>query len=78
VSTARGSIGAAETVSPARAQPRQHEGKLLGANSRIMDVDVSEETSALSRNQVLVQAGVAVLAQANQMPSYALSLLRAN
>lgn len=46
------------------------------ANSRIRDVDVAEETAAYTRNQILVQAGVSVLAQANQMPSVALSLLK--
>jgi len=46
------------------------------ANSRIRDVDVAEETATLSRNQVLAQAGAAVLAQANQAPQLAIGLLR--
>ncbi len=45
------------------------------ANSRIRDVDVAEETATLTRNQILMQSGVSVLAQANQIPSLALSLL---
>jgi flagellin len=49
---------------------------LSAANSRIRDVDVAEETAALTRNNILSQAGVAVLAQANQAPQAALSLLR--
>lgn len=49
---------------------------LSAANSRIRDVDVAEETSQLSRNQVLSQAGVSVLAQANQLPQLAMSLLQ--
>lgn len=49
---------------------------LSAANSRIRDVDVASETSALSRNQVLSQAGVSVLAQANQLPNLALNLLQ--
>ncbi len=49
---------------------------LSAANSRIRDVDVAEETAALSRNQILSQAGVSVLAQANQLPQLALSLLK--
>jgi flagellin len=49
---------------------------LSAANSRIRDVDVAEETARLSRNQVLTQAGTSVLAQANQMPQMALSLLQ--
>ncbi|HJK98637.1 MAG TPA: flagellin [Polyangiaceae bacterium LLY-WYZ-14_1] len=48
---------------------------LSAANSRIRDVDVASETAALTRNNILQQAGVAVLAQANQAPSIALSLL---
>jgi flagellin len=45
------------------------------ANSRIRDVDVATETSALSRNQVLSQAGVSILAQTNQLPQMAFGLL---
>ena len=45
------------------------------ANSRIRDVDVAEETAAMTRNNILQQAGVSMLAQANQLPSLALSLL---
>ena len=41
---------------------------LSAAQSRIRDVDVAEETSNLSRLQILMQAGVSVLAQANQLP----------
>jgi len=49
---------------------------LSAANSRIRDVDVAEESANLARTQVLAQAGTAVLAQANQLPQIALSLLR--
>jgi len=48
---------------------------LSAANSRIKDVDVAEETSRMARSQILSQAGVSVLAQANQMPQLALKLL---
>jgi flagellin len=48
---------------------------LVGAQSRIRDVDVAAEISNLSRLQILMQAGVAVLAQANQMPQLLLKLL---
>jgi len=48
---------------------------LTAARSRIQDVDVAKETSELVRSQILVQAGTSVLAQANQLPSLALSLL---
>ncbi|HET9960380.1 MAG TPA: flagellin [Polyangiaceae bacterium] len=49
---------------------------LSAANSRIRDVDVAEETASMSRNQILSQAGASVLAQANQLPQLALSLLK--
>jgi len=48
---------------------------LSAANSRIRDVDVASETANLSRNQVLTQAGISVLAQANQLPQLAFGLL---
>jgi flagellin len=49
---------------------------LAAANSRIRDVDVASESSALTKAQILSQAGMAVLSQANQIPQAALSLLR--
>lgn len=49
---------------------------LSAAYSRITDTDVASETAALARNQVLQQAGSSMLAQANQAPQVALSLLR--
>jgi flagellin len=48
---------------------------LTESESRIRDVDVAEESSRMTRDQVLSQAGVSVLAQANQMPQMALKLL---
>jgi len=49
---------------------------LSAANSRIRDVDVANESANLTKSQILSQAGLAVLAQANQLPQAALSLLR--
>jgi flagellin len=49
---------------------------LTAANSRIRDADFAAETAALSRAQVLQQAGISVLAQANALPQQALSLLQ--
>ena len=46
------------------------------ARSRIMDADYAAETAALSRAQILQQAGTAMLAQANQLPNNVLALLR--
>ncbi|NPU94062.1 MAG: flagellin [Gammaproteobacteria bacterium] len=48
---------------------------LSAANSRIKDADFAAETAELSKNQVLQQAGISVLAQANALPQQALSLL---
>jgi flagellin len=45
------------------------------ANSRIRDVDVASETADLTRNNILNQAGVSVLSQANQAPNVALKLI---
>jgi flagellin len=49
---------------------------LSSALSRMRDTDIAMETASLARNQVLTQAGAAVLGQANQAPQLALSLLR--
>ena len=49
---------------------------LMAAESRISDVDVATEMAQMTRNQVLSQAGTAMLAQANMMPQMALTLLR--
>lgn len=46
------------------------------SRGRIMDTDFAAETAALTKNQVLQQAGTAILAQANQLPSAVLSLLQ--
>lgn len=48
---------------------------LSAADSRIRDADVAAEAATFARSQILVQAGVSVLAQANQLPALALSLL---
>lgn len=49
---------------------------LTASRSRIMDADFAQETAALTRGQILQQAGVAILAQANALPQNVLSLLR--
>jgi flagellin len=48
---------------------------LQSAESRISDVDVATEMTEFTRNQILVQAGVAMLAQANSLPQLALQLM---
>ena len=49
---------------------------LAAANSRIQDVDVATETAMLTKNSILQQAAISVLAQANAAPQAALSLLQ--
>jgi flagellin len=48
---------------------------ISAANSRIRDVDVAAESATMARNQVLSQASVSVLAQANQLPQLAFNLI---
>ena len=48
---------------------------LAAANSRIRDVDVAKETSRMTSYQILQQAGISMLAQANQSSGLAMSLL---
>jgi len=47
---------------------------LTAAESQIRDTDMAKEMSEFTKNQILVQAGVAMLAQANQIPQIVLSL----
>jgi flagellin len=77
VSTIRGSMGALQNrfqsvVSSLTASSEN----LSAARSRIQDTDYAAETAALTRNQILQQAGVAMLAQANALPNTVLSLLK--
>jgi flagellin len=48
---------------------------ITSANSRIRDVDVAEESATMAKNQVLSQASISVLAQANQLPQLAFNLI---
>jgi flagellin len=76
VSNARAAFGAAANrLQGALENVQTFAESLSAANSRIRDVDVAEETAALSKAQVLAQAGISVLAQANQSPQMALKLL---
>lgn len=77
VSTRRAAIGAMQNrLTVTISNIDTYTTNLDAAKSRIIDVDVAAETSRLTRQQVLVQAGAAMLAQANQSPQVALSLLR--
>lgn len=76
VSTTRSNFGAAmNRLEVATSNIQTMRLNISAANSRIRDVDVAEETSKMSRNQVLAQAGVSILAQANQIPQMAAQLL---
>lgn len=76
VSSLRGSLGAAQnrlgsTINNLAIQTEN----LSAAESRIRDVDVAYETAQLTRNSILQQASISVLAQANAQPQAALALL---
>ena len=76
LATARASLGAKgnRLMAAASAVDVMREN-LSAANSRIRDTDVAAESSSFARNQVLMQAGTSMLAQANAQPQLALSLL---
>jgi flagellin len=77
VSGQRASLGAAQNRLEATINNISTQyNNLSAANSRIRDVDVAEETAVLARNRILMQSGVSVLAQANQIPALALQLLQ--
>ena len=77
VSTARANIGAIENRldSTSRSLAVASENT-AAANSRIADADIAQSMSEMVRAQILQQAGISVLAQANQAPSLVLQLLR--
>jgi len=76
VSTARAELGAVgNRFQSAINNIQSFAESLSAANARIRDVDVAEETSRMARSNILQQAGVSVLAQANQQPQLALKLL---
>lgn len=76
LTTSRGTLGAAESrLSVAINNLQVSRENFASAESQIRDVDVAEEAANLTRLNILQQAGASVLAQANQQPSLALSLL---
>ncbi|WP_246099089.1 flagellin N-terminal helical domain-containing protein [Persicimonas caeni] len=76
VSSSRASIGASqnrlEVTIDNLSVTREN---LSAANSRIRDTDVASEMASMTKNQILMQAGTSMLAQANSMPQTALGLL---
>jgi flagellin len=76
VSTRRSTLGAMQNrLAVTVSNLDTYTTNLSAANSRIVDVDVARETSELTKRQVLTQAGASMLAQANQAPQIALSLI---
>lgn len=76
VDSARGTLGAVQNrFESTIANLSNIAENVSAARSRILDADVAAETSAMTKYNILQQAGVATLAQANQAPQLALSLL---
>jgi flagellin len=77
VSANRGSFGATDArLEAIVSQARQDSAILQTAHGRIVDADMAGESAALARNQVLQQAGIAMVAQANVRSQDVLTLLR--
>jgi flagellin len=77
ISTLRSTFGAIQNRFESTISNLQGTSESLSAaRSRILDADFAAETSALTRGQILQQAGTAMLAQANSLPNNVLSLLR--
>ena len=76
IDTSRGELGAVQNRFESTIANLQNVAEnLSAARSRILDADIAQETSAMTKNNILQQAGVSILAQANQAPQLALSLL---
>lgn len=76
VSAHRGELGAVQNRLASTVRNLEVSSENLSASrSRIRDADFASETATFSRNKIVQQAGVSVLAQANQQPNIALSLL---
>lgn len=77
VSTRRAAIGAMQNrLQVTMSNLDTYGTNLSAANSRIVDVDIAKETAEMTKHSILVQAGTAMLAQANQGPQAALRLLQ--
>jgi len=77
VNSVRGDLGAIQNRFTSTISNLQNVTEnVSAARSRIQDADFAAETSNLTKNQILQQAGISVLAQANQLPSSVLSLLQ--
>jgi flagellin len=76
VSTARATFGAVQNrLDHSLSVSASYQENLTAAESRIRDVDMADEMVSLTKNQILSQAGTAMLSQANQAPQSVLRLL---
>ena len=76
VSTARAALGVSQNrMVVTIANLGSTRENVVASNSRIRDVDVAAASAEMTKYNILMQSGVSVLAQANQMPQYALKLL---
>jgi flagellin len=77
VASARANIGSLQNRIDAAVGNLQVAGEIItAAESRIRDADIAFESAKFVRNQILVQAGTSILAQANTLPQQALALLQ--
>jgi flagellin len=77
VNTVRAQLGAVQNrFSSTISNIANNVENLSAARSRILDADFAAETSNLTKAQILQQAGMAILAQANQLPQNVLALLK--
>lgn len=76
VDASRGDLGAIQNRFESTIANLQNISEnVSAARSRILDADIAQETSNMTKQNILQQAGVSILAQANQVPQLALSLL---
>lgn len=77
VDASRGNLGAIQNRFESTISNLQNVAEnLTAARSRILDADIAQETSEMTKNNILQQAGVSILTQANQTPQLALQLLQ--
>jgi flagellin len=77
IDTIRGGLGAVQNrFESTIANLNNVSENLSAARSRILDADIAMETSSMTKSNILQQAGVSILAQANQTPQLALQLLQ--
>ena len=75
VNTFQARLGAAQAFQAAISTTQTQATNMTAARSQITDADFATETANLSKAQVLQQAGISVLAQANSLPQQVLKLL---